>query len=603
MGKKSSAKKAGRPRPALSGSFDHGPAPASTDSRAVIYVLAALAALLAFIVFIPALKNGFVIWDDNVLISENRNIQSLDLGFLKRTFTSVGITTWYPLTLISLAIDYALWGDNPWGFHLTNIIFHALNTFLVFILIADIAGRGEESKTKAIIAGLVTALLFALHPLRVESVVWVTERKDVLYAFFYLLSVFAYIRYASSGRVAPYLAALFFFIVSLLSKPMAVSLPVVLLILDFYPLERLLDGGDGRRNLKKAVAEKIPFFILALLTSLLTVVTNYGGGALRGMEKNPFFARVLVALRAHVFYLSKMLFPVNLAPFYPYPSRAEIFSLEYIGPAAVFLAVTFLSVLLVKKRKVFSAVWFYYVAAIAPVSGIVQIGEYAAANRYTYLASLGPFLIVGLLSGVFFEKLRAYSKKYIPAFLAAAFLIILCVFVNATLKEIPKWKDTMTLWSYEIELFPQKASFAYNNRGLAYYRAGDLKSAFKDYNRAIEIAPGLAQARINRGNIYRISGDPKSALADYNRAIEINPRSVEARINRGNIYGILGDFKQAIEEYNLAISMDPENAVAHYNMALTYLRTGDRGRAIAGLKTASSLGLKEAKDFLAREKL
>jgi len=210
---------------------------------------------------------------------------------------------------------------------------------------------------------------------------------------------------------------------------------------------------------------------------------------------------------------------------------------------------------------------------------------------------------VGLLAGVFFEKLRAYSKKYIPSFLAAVFLIILGLLVNATLKEIPKWKDTMTLWSYEIELFPQKAALAYNNRGLAYYRAGDLKSAFKDYNRAIEVEPGLAQARVNRGNIYRISGDLKSAFADYNRAIEINPRSVEARINRGNIYSGRGDHEQALEEYNLVISMDPGNAMAHYNRALTYLRMGDRERASAGFKTASSLGLKEAKDFLAREKL
>ncbi|MBI5598748.1 MAG: hypothetical protein HY890_03310, partial [Deltaproteobacteria bacterium] len=239
------------------GLFNNGPAAAAGSSRAgkagwlagdaVVFAVAAVLAVIAFLVFMQSLGYDFVIWDDNILISENRNIQTLDPKFFKWVFTSVGITTWYPVTLISFAIDYAVWGPDAQGFHLTNIIFHSFNVFLVFILTVRLVEHASPApygglNKKAFIAALTTALLFGLHPLRIESVVWIAERKDVLYGFFFLLSVISYLRYVSSDgskKKAFYYASLVLFAMSFMSKPMAITLPVVLLILDFYPLDRL----------------------------------------------------------------------------------------------------------------------------------------------------------------------------------------------------------------------------------------------------------------------------------------------------------------------------------------------------------------------------
>ncbi len=251
------------------------------NGKLTVLITALIVAAVTFFVFLPSLQNEFLNWDDNKLITDNYHIRSLDLNTVKWAFTNVGLTTWHPLVFISFAVDHAIWGLDSWGFHLTNNILHSLNALLVFMLVywlVNIAGRGNEEEGRnelALVTGVVTALLFGLHPMRVESVAWVTERKDVLYAFFYLLGILAYLGYASSERrrIRFYVVSVIFFVMSLMSKPMAVTLPAVLLILDYYPLRRIY-SGMGMDRIRVVAFEKIPFFLLSVLMSVVTVLLD-----------------------------------------------------------------------------------------------------------------------------------------------------------------------------------------------------------------------------------------------------------------------------------------------------------------------------------------
>jgi hypothetical protein len=384
-------------------------------TRGIVWAMALVVAFITFMVYFPTFNNDFVNWDDNVYVYENQGIRSIDFWFLKWSFTAVVSSNWHPLTMFSHALDYALWGLDPWGHHLTSIIFHTFNTLLVFILVvrlseyrragetgisSDFAGPGK----KALIAGIVTALLFGIHPVHVESVAWVSERKDVLSAFFFLLSVLAYLKYTSSRdskRSIFYGACLILFIMALMSKPMAVTLPVVLLILDCYPLGRLTLGG-GLRGARWLVIEKVPFFVLSLLSSLITLWAQHTSGAITTLGVTPLTTRILVAMRAYVFYIYKMVLPTDLAPFYPYPRTVEFFAVEYSVSFILLIVITSLCLWSSKRNGLFLAVWFYYLVTLIPVIGIVRVGLQAAADRYTYLPSLGPFLLAGLGAGAAF---------------------------------------------------------------------------------------------------------------------------------------------------------------------------------------------------------
>jgi tetratricopeptide (TPR) repeat protein len=573
----------------LDGRELRGPVP---EQKGVPFVWAAalLVASITFVVFLPALSNDFVNWDDIYLTYENPNIQSLDFGFLKWAFTSVVIASWYPLTLVSFALDYAIWGPEPWGFHLTNVILHSANTFLVALLVCRLVetGRGRNEAggvDKAVlVAGVVTALFFGIHPLRVESVAWVAERKDVLYSFFFLLSVLAYLKYAdrAPGKTLFYLTSVVFFAMSLMSKPMAVTLPAVLVILDFYPLRRLnLDGGW--KGCKTVVLEKVPFFTLSLVLSLLTVWTHQQGDTLMTLERVPLMERFFVALRAFAFYIYKMVLPINLAPYYPYPEDISFFAMEYIVSIMLLIAITSFCLWSSKRERLFSAVWIYYVVTLVPVIGVVQVGGQAAADRYTYLPSLGPFILAGLAAGASFER---FSKKHFQALAVAAVLLISGVLANKTVKQIAVWQDSITLWSYEIKLFPEKALIAYINLGSAYNDLGRTDEAIEEYKIALRIKPDYAEAHNNLGNSYYEQGRIDEAIEEYKIALRIKPDHAVAHYNLGNAYANLGRTDEAIEEYKKALRIRPDYAEAHNNLGNVYDSLGRTDEAIEKYKIA-----------------
>lgn len=556
--------------------------------RAAIICL--LIACLTFIIYAPALQGGFVNWDDDVYVYGSQKVRSIDFNSFKWAFTAEVASLWHPLTLISHSFVYAVWGTNPWGHHFVNILFHSFNTSLVFILAVRLIGfynLGEEGLGKgALVAGTVTALLFGIHPLHVESVAWISERKDVLYTFFYLLGLLTYLKYTiskGSKRHLFYTACLISFILALLSKPAAVTLPIVLLILDCYPLNRLEKKG----GLKGAVIEKLPFLLLSVLTSVVTIWASHLGGALWTSGQLPIIAHIFIVVRAYIFYLSKMMMPLNLAPLYPHPVKINFLSSEYIGSMSLFLAISLLSF---KKNRLFSAVWLYYIVTLIPVIGVVQAGEQAVADRYSYLPSLGPFLLAGLGIGALFE--RGLKKRMHLAAIVALF-ILGGILTSRTLNQISIWRDSISLWSNEIKFFPD-LDLPYDNRGNAYAVSGNYQQAIIDYTRAIALNPRYAGTYANRGTVYRNMGKYQQALSDYSRAIELEPENTMAYSNRGDTYNKLGNYQDAIRDYGMAIRLNPQFGEVYYKLGTLYSGIGDTNQAVVHYKKAATLGSRQA---------
>lgn len=545
-------------------------------------------AILTLLVYLPTLHNGFVNWDDNAYVYENLNIRSIDYEFIKWAFSFEANPTWHPLALFSHALDFAVWRLNSSGHHLTSILFHAFNTWLVFVLVIQLFHTRDPHKRVAFIPAVVTSILFGIHPLHVESVAWVSERKDVLYAFFYLLSLTAYLKYVSSVATtagAYYFACLCLFILSLMSKPMAVSLPAVMLILDLYPIERL--NERRMKSLKYVLMEKLPFFALSILSSLAAILSQHRGGTLQSLDTVPFVNRLLVAAKSFILYLCKIVMPFNLSPFYPYPNKIDLLSPEYIGSVAIILLITCFCVRLYGRHKLFMAVWLFYVVTMIPVIGIIQVGSHAMADRYTYLASLGPFLLIGAGTAYLFEKFPKKQMQVVIVFILTVASIFMLI---TTVKQIGIWKNSITLWSHNIRIYPD-VEFAYNNRGMAYKILGNYQEAIKNYNMAIAINPIYANAYYNRGNAYMKTRDTFQAIRDYNMAIELDPNRSNSYFNRGNVYDDLGNYDQAIRDYNTTIRLDPTNAMAYYNLGLAYSKVGNIDKAKAYFTKASSLGL------------
>ncbi|HWR58483.1 MAG TPA: hypothetical protein VN328_06315, partial [Thermodesulfovibrionales bacterium] len=390
MGKKKKKEKAG----SKFGVEEKTRGKSGPSSNIKIWSTALFVAAVTLVVYLPALSNQFVNWDDDLYVYENPHIRSLDAGFIKWMF-QFNVYNWHPLTLLSHAIDYRIWKLNPMGHHLTNIVLHSMNTFLLGLLTVHLVlcRKGEALvKTdggllrKALITGGITALLFGIHPVHVESVAWVSERKDVLSAFFVLLTLMCYVKYvAAQGtdkRSSYYIGSLIFFILALMSKPMAVTLPAILMILDVYPFQRFHLKGNILSQ-KMVLIEKVPFVFFSLASSVLTVIAQHEGGAVKPVGQYLFSNRLVMAVKGLYFYLEKMVLPVGLSPFYPYPTR----DISFLNPAYFIplLLVVMISMMCVwawkRGKKIFAAAWVYYVVTLLPILGIIQVGGQAAADR------------------------------------------------------------------------------------------------------------------------------------------------------------------------------------------------------------------------------
>jgi len=521
-------------------------------------------------IYTPALKNDFVNWDDDVYVYKNNYIHSLNPSTLSWMFTAFHVGNWHPLTWLSHSTDYAVWGINPFGHHLANIILHGLNTSLVFFLILQLmliakktalthvpSSPFQSAAVHSVIAASITAVLFGVHPLHVESVAWVAERKDLLCAFFFLLTVCSYLRYVSLDNIKHqrvwFTACMLLAAAALMAKPMAVTLPLVLLLLDIYPLKRFSLLKGGKKN-QLVLLEKVPFFLLSCIAAILTFLAQHAGGAFKGLER-PLHFKLVNALYAPFFYLAKMIWPGTLVPFYPFPKVISNFEIAcYIISAILAVSFTGGCIWLWKQgRPLFLIVWTYYLITLVPVVGIVQVGVQAAADRYTYLPSIGIFLLAGVGTSQ-----MAAGWVHRKAILMSGALIIMLIFValtQLTLQQTAIWRNSEALWNHVIKSFPGRVHFAHFNLANDYMKRKEYDKAIAEYEKAIAILPAYSKAINNLGNAYLNTGDYDKALANYEKAIAIDPDSGEVHNNLGLVYYAKGNYGSAKEHIDRALAL------------------------------------------------
>ena len=570
----------------------------------IVGICGAIIFLTTIMVYTPALRNGFVNWDDNEYVYENSYIRVLNLHTLSWMLTTFYAGNWHPLTWFSHATDYAIWGLNPFGHHLTNIILHGLNTLLVFLLVTQLMLIAKKIPSaslpslmfltftvRSMIVASVTALLFGVHPLHVESVAWVAERKDLLCAFFFLLTLFSYIFFASTADKktcqAWFTACMVLATAALMAKPMAVTLPLVMLLLDIYPLKRITISEGTSQNLR-VLLEKVPLFLLISILSIFTILAQHAGGAFESFERMPLHFRLVNALYSPLFYLAKMLWPIGLVPFYPFSQAIGFFDPTYGISGILALSITGGCVWLWKRGRIlFLIVWAYYLITLLPVVGIVQVGIQAAADRYTYLPSVSIFLVAGIAVAQLFAVLVRSKNIIITGGVIVVLIFIL--FGLLTVKQIKIWQDSETFWKHIIKSFPGRMYFAHNNLGVLYSKRGLYDKALEEYEKALAINPTYATAHNNLGVLYSMRGLYDKALEEYEKALASNPNFAEAHTNRGNAYFRKGEYDKALEEYEKALASNPSLAGAYLYLGNTYYKKGMYDEAIAQYKKALAI--------------
>ncbi len=509
--------------------------------------------LITFVAFIPSLWNDFVNWDDPKNLLENKNVVVFDWPSIKAIFTETVMGGYNPLSIFTFAIENALFGLNPKVFHFTNLILHLISVFFAYRVLLLL-------KLNPMIAAF-AALLFGIHPMRVESVAWVTERKDVLMGAFYFSALFYYIRYLQSEHKKKFYfgITILLFILALFSKIQSVAFPLTLVLVDYYFNRPLSD--------QKVIKEKVPFFLLSLLSGLLGVYLLYSHNTLADYnEENVIFSlpeRFLIGSYSLCTYLGKFIFPWKMSPLYPYPQTLS--TLFYVAPLGF---IAFLGIILRAYQKdirwlVFGLAFFFL--NIVFVLQFLGAGQGFLADRFTYIPYFGLFFILAYGLNYLMNN-KPNLKNGILIFA----VIYLLIFAGMTWKQNGIWKNGETLWTQVIESNNDKSSLPYRNRGYYLKEQGNLNAALKDYNKALSINPDYGETYVNRGRLYFDQNKHNEALADFNKAIELKPELDEAHINRGATYCVLSQFDKAIIDFNKAEELNPKNKNVFLNRSLLH---------------------------------
>src|SRR3989449_2277786 len=557
------------------------PVPSALPQRRGFWLVPALIALVTFAAFLPVLQNQFVDWDDQRNFLDNHHYRGLGWTHLRWMWTTHQ-GHYIPLTWMTLGLDYLLWGMNPVGYHLTNLLLHAANAVVFFfvvrrILTLALPSPSERGHALAVSAGF-AALVFAIHPLRVESVAWVTERRDVLSGLLYLSAILVYLlacEGAARGR-GWYWLSVAVFVGALLSKSMVVNLPVVLVILDVYPLRRL-GGAVGwwSAPARRVYVEKIPFVLLAATASAIALMAQLSHDTMVSVVQLSGLGRIVVSVYGLSFYLWKTVAPVNLSPLYELPSTVNPWAPPFLLSYGLVLAITALVLAFRRRVPGLPAAWVAYIVVLLPVLGIFQSGAQIAADRYTYLAGLGWAILAGagLLSC---WRSSRRSKTGTPAtWLLAG--IAFCVVVGLGVlnwNQVQVWHDSETLWTHALSIDPQSPIGQYS-WGLALAQEGKLTEAIEHYTTALRIKPDYADAHINLGIALAQQGKLAEASEHYQQALHSKPDSADAHTNWGLALTQQGKPAEAIDHYRQALQIKPESAEVHiiWGTALA-----DRGR-------------------------
>jgi tetratricopeptide (TPR) repeat protein len=564
---------------------------------------------LTLAAYLPSLRNGFVSYDDPDYVTENpRVLRGLSWDNVAWAFEGGHAGNWHPLTWLSHMLDVEWFGRNPAGHHATSLGIHAATALLLLLVLARLTGAFWRS-------GFVAAL-FALHPLHVESVAWVAERKDVLSGLFFVLTLWAYGEYARKGRAASeleggtgrgrgvrwgwYILALAFFALGLMSKPMLVTLPCVLLLLDFWPLKRV--SLERRPFPLPVLFDKAAFFAFSLGSSLLTFSAQKQGGAVASLEALPLEFRISNALISYVRYLGKTFWPADLAVIYPLPTPKEWPGVWVLGAAVLLGGITALALWQIRKRPYLAVGWFWYLGTLVPVIGLVQVGQQAMADRYTYLPLIGIFIMISWaaaeLAGRWLETQPASTAKSAEAASSprtgagAAGLGVLAALVLAALavvswKQVHYWEDSTTLFARAVASTSRNA-IAHNNLGSSLLDAGKVAEAEAQFERALAVRPNYPEALVNLGLCRARQGRTPEAVELMRRAMEIRP-TPSGHYNLANFASEAGQFDEAEKHYLAALELKPEFVEARYNLGILRAKQGRTDEAIRDYEAALAL--------------
>jgi len=523
----------------------------------------------------------FVGYDDTLYISLSS--KELTWKSVIWSFQTLDFANWHPLTWLSLILDYNLYGANAGGYHITNLLFHLANTLLLFLLFNKMTG--------ATIRSAFVAALFALHPLHVESVAWVSERKDVLSTLFWILAMWAYMEYARKPELKKYLFIVILFFLGLMAKPMLVTLPFVFLLLDYWPLKRMTsrstgytdapESAPGVKTILWLALEKVPLFMLSFLSSLITYIAQNEYKAVASFQHITFVQRILNAFNSYSHYLEKTFRFNDLGVFYPYPHDIGLadagFSILLIS------SITLLVIVLVKKAPYLAVGWFWYLGTLVPVIGIIQVGAQAMADRYTYVPLIGIFICMAWGIPQVFAKIK--YKKPIIAFIAAIFISIT---MFGAYHQVQIWKNNITLFGHVLQ-FSHKKYIAYHIMGFTMAKHGDNERALYYYYLALQINPEYDPAYINAGNVLQAMGRLDDAIYCFSKALQLNATSAEAEYNLGVLFLLKNRPKEAITHLSQSLTIKPGDADAYNNLGIAFMKMGDAKKAHQYIKEALRL--------------
>jgi tetratricopeptide (TPR) repeat protein len=532
--------------------------------------------VLSVVVYSPLAHFDFVKWDDPQYVTDNPTVLAgLTWHGVAWAFTTSHGPYWHPLTWLSHMLDVQLFGLDAGGHHLTNVAIHIATTLVLFALL--------RRPTGAVWRSVFVAALFAVHPLHVESVAWIAERKDVLSALFWMLTLGAYGWYAARPGISRYVAVMLLFACALMAKPMVVTLPFALLLVDVWPLERAaIDRTAGWRRL---VVEKLPLVALASAIGVATVVVQRGQGALPGLETYPLGLRTANALISYVAYIGLMIWPVHLAALYPYPAAMPA-SWAIAGAASILIGISAAAIRAVRRHPYFLVGWLWYLVTLAPVIGLIQSGEQAMADRFVYIPLVGLFAVVAWGIPDLLARLRPQSEKRLrpprekgvrPLFVAGAIVIAACAVTARA--QVGYWADNLTLWQRVVDATAPNYR-GQSNLAMALEDAGRVSDAIPHYAEALRINPRFVDAYDNLGLALASQGRTSEAIAVDTQVLRLKPTDADAHNNLGTILAEQGRSADAVAHFSEAVHLRPQFSEAHNNLANALAAQGKMNEAI-----------------------
>jgi tetratricopeptide (TPR) repeat protein len=534
-------------------------------------------AILTWVVFGQTLTHDFVNYDDPDYVYNNSQITSgFTLDGVTWAFTRSHSNNWHPLTWLTHMLDWQLHGRNAGGHHFTNVLLHTTSVMLLFLVLVQMTGALWRSSF--------VAALFAIHPLHVESVAWITERKDALSGVFFMLTLWTYVRYARQQTLGRYAVMCLLFAFGLMSKPMLVTLPFVLLLLDYWPLNRTRSQKSEARGqwcvVYRLVKEKIPLLLLSGASCVATFLAQ--GEAISPIARLPFWWRVSNALLSYVVYLRQMLWPVGLAPFYTYPQKLS--GLEVALSIMLLIAITAAAIALRRMHRYLPTGWFWYVGMLVPVIGIVQVGSQAHADRYTYLPQIGLYLAI---TWAIADLAKALRRRWTLPVAAIAVIVVLSW--SASL-QASYWRDSESLWKHTLAVTPNN-EVAHNQLGNLCLERGQIEEAAHHYQAAVNVWPNNPTFQANLGKALLRKGLPDEAILHFQKAIELSPRHAEseraqAQSNIGNALLQKGSVDEAMVQFQEALELTPADRIIHNDCGNALLQKGLVDEAIAQFQAA-----------------